>query len=235
MSSKHLKSALTSVDWNANVQTFLASEDIIERVAKANLRIAVWAKQLETADNGNAALSFVREMQTAGHLVAACLSLSLYKAAAGSIRSMLENALYYTYFRSHPKELITLTRNAKYFVDKNEILDFHRNHTVDFSATQQQVSLVGDLESWYSLVSSIVHGQLPGMWNNKVNLADTSHNTKIMEAAVAIFCDGESLVHRLFLCTIARELWDFFSQTAKGQLLTGLDGKFKALLKIDNQ
>lgn len=235
MPSKHLKTALASVDWNANVKVFLENEETTEKVEKANLRIAVWAKQLESADEGNPALSFVREMQTAGHLVAACLSLALYKAAAGSIRSLLENALYYTFFRSHKNELITLARNPKYFVDKNDILEFHKVHTIDFAATQQSLSLVQDLEVWYSHISSIVHGQLPGKWNSQINLADIAHDTKIMAAAVQLFSEGETLVHRLFLCTVSRELWDFFSQTGKAKLIAGLDGKHKDLLKIDSQ
>lgn len=235
MASKHLKNALTAVDWNFNAKTFLADDELVERVATANLRIAVWAKQLEAADAGNAALSFIREMQAAGHLVAACLALALYKAAAGSIRGMLENALYYTFFRSHPKELITLTRNAKYFVDKNEILDFHRTHTAGFIEAQQQLSLIGDVESWYSHVSSIVHGQVPGVWHNQIDLAKTAHSKEVLATAVELFCRGELLAHRLFLCTVSQELWDYFSQTAKTQLLAGLDGKFKALLNIENQ
>lgn len=234
MPAKHLKATLTSINWSENVNSFLDFEKTTVRVENANARIAVWAKQLENADAGNPALSFVREMQTAGHLVAACLSLALYKAAAGSIRSLLENALYYTYFRSHPKELITLTKNPKYYVDKNEILEFHRIHTNGFAASQQQASLVQDLEKWYSLISSIVHGQLPGKWNNQIHLADTKHDIKIMEAAVELFCEGETLVHRLFLCSVSTELWDFFSQTAKSKLMAGLDGKLKNLLKIDS-
>ncbi|WP_157126821.1 hypothetical protein [Burkholderia metallica] len=233
MPSKYLKNALTTVDWNENVKTFISNDMAVEKISNASLRMAIWSKQLEAADQGNPALSFVREMQTAGQLVAASLSLALYRAAAGSIRSMLENALYYTFFRCHAKELETLVRNPKYFIDKNEIIDFHKNHTVDFTQSQQHLSLIGDLETWYSLISSIVHGQLPGIWNNQTELSKTAYDVKILESAVDIFCKGETIVHRLFLCTVARELWDHFSQTSKDKLLSGLDGKAKLILKLD--
>ncbi|MDR6493179.1 hypothetical protein J2797_003075 [Paraburkholderia terricola] len=234
MPPSHLEKALTSVDWNANAKLFLADGARVTAVEQANLRVAVWAKQFEAADQGNPALSFIREMQSAGHVAAACISLALYKAAAGSIRNMAENALYYTYFRSHPKELITLVRNSKYFIDKNEILDFHKLHTADFTAAQQQASLIGDLETWYSLVSSIVHGQLPGIWSGKGMLAATAHDEAVKAASVKVFCEGETLVHRLFLCTSGRELWEYFSQTAKTKLIAGLDGKLKTVLGLDS-
>ncbi len=95
-----LNAALTAVDWNKNVATFLAGSGAATSVAQRNLRIAIWARQLENADKGNPALCFVREMQMAGLYVPALLGLALYKPAASSMRTMVEAGLYYTYFRT---------------------------------------------------------------------------------------------------------------------------------------
>ena len=106
----------------------LKDDEATAKIAAANLRLAVWALQLENADAGNPALSFVREMQIGGQHVTALVALSLYKPAAARIRSVFECALYYTYFRTHPSELQTLIRDPEYFVDKQELIDYHKKH-----------------------------------------------------------------------------------------------------------
>ena len=111
--TKHLAAALNAVDWAANIGAFIDNSADAQAVEDANLRTAVWAKQLEGADHGNPALSFVREMQTAAQGAATLIALGLYKASAASMRSMAEAGLYYTYFRTHPAELATLVRDTK--------------------------------------------------------------------------------------------------------------------------
>jgi hypothetical protein len=110
MSLTQLGNALDTVDWKKNVAVLLADAKPAEALTVANLRLAIWSKQFEDADAGNPALCFIREMQVAGQHVAVLIALSLYKPAAGSIRSVLETGLYYSYFRSHPAELETLAR-----------------------------------------------------------------------------------------------------------------------------
>src|SRR5688572_22701680 len=101
MPSSHLAAGLKAVDWRGNVDTFIKDAGAAELVAKSQLRLATWAKQFENIEKKNPALCFVREMQVAGHQVAALIALGLYKSAAGGIRSSVENALYFTYFRLH--------------------------------------------------------------------------------------------------------------------------------------
>lgn len=228
-----LGAALAAVDWNRNVSDFLKDAKLTEAIATANFRLAVWAKQFENIDKDNPALSFIREMQVSGHYVAALTALSLYKAAAASMRTMLETALYYSYFRTHPSELATLARDSNFFVVKADLLEFHKQHTPDFPALQQKLGLVVKLNAWYGFVSSITHGQIPGEWVEHKSLADMKHNKSALDIVVTTFCEGEELVHRLFLCTVGRVLWDTFSTPAKKYLIKGLHGDVKAALGLD--
>lgn len=232
MPSKSLSEAVTSVDWNQNVQTFLTKPGAVDSIAKANLRLATWAQQLETADKGNPALCFIREMQVASHHVTALVALSLYKSAAGSMRAVLETALYYSYFRTHPSELATLVRETDFFLFQSDIIEYHKTHTRDFSALQNKFGFIGKLKAWYGYVSSVIHGQIPGTWGSYTSFSDFKH-TIVLDEVAKTFCDGEELVHQLFLCTVGRELWDAFSTTAKKKLAAGLHGDVKTALGID--
>lgn len=233
MPSKYLEAGLNAVDWQKNVADFLALPNAKDEISKANLRIAIWAKQFEKIDHGNPALCFVREMQIAGQDVAAASALSLYKCAASSIRNIVETALYYSYFRNHPKELETLVRDSKYYLSKEDILEYHKKHTPNFLKHQEKLNLIGKLNPWYSNVSAIVHGQIPGAWIEHKALSEISLNTTTLNVVVKTFCDGEEIVHLLFLCTTGHELWDFFSSSAKKELIHGLSGEIKATLGLD--
>jgi hypothetical protein len=172
-------------------------------------------------------------MQASAHMVVSLAALSLYKAAAASLRSCVETALYYTYFRTHPAELVTLIRDPKYFISKAEVIDYHKLHTIDFGVLQREIDLVGRLDRWYSFVSAIVHGQVPGKWLHQKSFADIKHNKDLEKVVVATFIEGSKIIHDLFLCVLGKELWDTFTPSGKRQLLAGVDGKFKAVLALD--
>jgi hypothetical protein len=233
MPAKKLEAALKAVNWNENVASFLTDAGLVQAVAQCNYRLALWCGQFEASDEGNPALPFIREMQTAGHSVAALLALGLYKPAAASMRTVLETALYYTYFRSHIVELATLVRDSQFFLYKQDILDYHGLHTPGFKGLQAMLGLVGDLNSWYSRISALVHCQVPGGWSQRQGLAATKHDSAILALVGQEFVTCESVVHRLFLCTAGRELWGTFSHTAKRYLIKGLTGDVKTALALD--
>jgi len=232
MAYEKLKKALFSVDWNANVKAFLDDERALaEKMAQCNLRLAIWAKQFEKIDKGNPALPFIREMQLAASDVVTLTSLALYKPAAASMRTMLESALYYTYFRHHPAELATLVRNTAFYVEKSELLDYHKTHTPNFS--EQAFGLIDKLNKWYKRISSLAHGQKPGDWRTHRALAETQHVKKTLPIVVETFAEGVEIVHDLFLSTVGKALWNDFSSEAKRELIKGISGEKKTILGLD--
>lgn len=234
MHSAKLLEAVGSVDWNANVALFSKLDNDVSQISAANYRLAVWSKELETLDVTVPAICFVREMQIAGQNTAAALSLALYKLAAGSMRTVLETALYYTYFRTHTSELATLSRDDKYFITKQDVLDYHKTHTSRFTELQMKVNLVGRLNTWYSKVSAVVHGQIPGAWIKHSALKDIACDEALLNEATKTFVEGEEVVHLLLLITVGRENWDSFSKHAKTVLLKGLTGEVKTLIGLDS-
>lgn len=158
MTQEKLKKALLSVNWGLNVDRFVEEASLSGIVSNCNLRLAVWSKQFEINDKDNPALSFIREMQTAGHHVAALTALALYKPAAASMRTILETALYYTYFRTHISELSTLVRNPRYFVYKSTLIDYHKIHTPNFTNLQNHFALIKSLNEWYNVKWGQIYG-----------------------------------------------------------------------------
>jgi len=233
MTVAKLSSALSAVDWNNNVQVFLKDTKSAEIVADVSMKLAVWARQLETVDHENPSISFIREMQISSQQVAALTALALYKTAAGAMRSMFENALYYTYFRTHLSELETLVRDPAYFVDKRQLIEYHKTHTVRFTELQSKLGLITRLNTWYSKVSAIVHGQIPGKWTEHKTLSDIKHIEATRALVVEVFREGGDLVHCLFLCTVGQNFWDVFSTPSKKMLLAGLSGDLKKALMLD--
>ena len=214
--------AVQSVKWDHNVSNFAAAGVSKERVATAAHMLALWSKQLETADHGNRALTFVREMQLQAQYGAALITLGLYKPAAANMRAVLESAMYYTYFRTHPTELETLIRSPKYFLDKSTVVKFHNAHTVSFGDKEKSIKLSERLEQWYSSTSAIIHGQIPGKWVKAASLKDVAFDKAICEDAVTAFEAAAELVHGLFLCTVDLVVWYQFSKPSKNELLKSL-------------
>lgn len=227
-----LISSVSSVDWAKNISSFASIDGLIERVGRTNYRIAIWAKQLETADSQNSALTFFREAQIQGYYAATLISLALYKPAASAMRGMFESALYYSYFRSHPAELNTLIRDPKFFVDKAAILNFHKKHSVNFLAKQEPLGLLSAIENWYGVLSALVHGQIPGKWVTHKQLSDITFNESVCNDVIATFEEGEQLIHWFLLCTIDTTRWYMFSKLAKDQLLKGLPKDTKLALGL---
>src|SRR5258708_22646267 len=186
-----LKKALRAIDWKAHISEFLADEEASSRASECNLRIAIWSRQLDRLDEGNPALPFIREMQSAGHFVSALLALALYRPAAAAIRGSLEAALYYTYFRAHPRELATLVRNDKFYVSKGDILEYHKLHSPRFSECQNALNLNDRLTAWYGRLSAILHGQIPGMWHYQRALSNLGPDPTLRLHVIDMFCDGE--------------------------------------------
>lgn len=231
--SEALGNALKSVDWDLNISEFIGEADILNGIDAALRRMAVWSKQLENIDSSNPAISFIRAMQSSAHHAICTTSLGLYRASAGSIRSIVENALYYSYFRVHPAELASLVNNPSYYISKAEIIEFHLSHTPGFKLFQSKMGLVARTEKWYSEISAIVHGQLPGVWQKGRGISDTSFNLETLKEVSAHFVAAEMIVHEFFLITLAKFHWDDISFTAKKALLKGMDGEKKALLQLD--
>lgn len=233
MTKSSLPTVIAGVSWTTNIHAAFSDKLMLAKLEAALLRIAVWSKQLEVCNEGNPALCFVREMQVAAQQSAALLGLCIYKASAASARTILETCLYYTYFRTHPQELTSLIRVKKFFVTKSEILDYHRQHTASFMNFQEVFGLLGNLETWYSSVSAVVHGQIPGAWNAHTSLSDICFCAETHALALNTILSGEELVHQILLCTAGQDFWPGFAPDAKRFLLKGLAGDRRAALCLD--
>lgn len=230
-----LPTVLKSVDWSKNIENAFADAKSLESIEFCLKRIAVWSKQFEIADDNNPALCFLREMQISAQHGAALIGLCLYKPSAASARALIETCLYYTYFRTHSVELASLIRSEKYYITKNEVLEYHRAHSPNFTMYQEAFGLLTKLEKIYSLMSAVIHGQLPGSWNEHSALHQIAFAQKTNKLAVDGFLASEEVVHQLLLCTVGKSLWPSFAPDAKLFLLKSLPGDKRSLLQLDSR
>jgi hypothetical protein len=149
MSHKKLLDALSNFDWGKNLESFSKNIPAMTKVYECNYKLAIWSKQFENVDSKNPALSFIREMQNAGYHVVILISLALYKPAAASMRIVFETALFYSFFRTHLCELSTLIRDENYFMQKADIINYHKIHTDKFIELQSKFNLINRLDKWY--------------------------------------------------------------------------------------
>lgn len=226
-----LVAAVAGVNWSANAKAF-ASGSAKDVIANHAHRLALWSKHLEVADTGNPALVFVREMQAQAQCAATLIALAMYKSAAGAMRAMFESGLYYSYFRSHHLELKTLVRDPQYYIDKKIIIQFHNAHTPGFKAKQEALGFVSTLDKWYSSISGVIHGQIPGKWVTSHRIQDIAFKVEICAEATTEFGTASDLVHKLMLCTLDMDRWYRFTQSAKSELLKGLAPDKKQILAL---
>lgn len=231
----NLETILVGIDWKKNIHNSLGSENTLSNIDEAALRLAVWSKQLEEADIGNPALSFVREMQHSFQHSGALIGLCLYKPSAASSRTFLESCLYFSYFRTHLEELETLVSDSKYYIGKSEILAYHKQHTSGFKERQEALGLITRLDTWYSKTSAVVHGQIPGAWNAHNDLVQTGFSKNVHDLALNTLLQGTKLVNDILLCTVASRLWNCFASDAKTFLMKGIVGEKRELIGLDSR
>lgn len=233
--SDFLKSALGAIDSNSLIAEFVSDRAVVECVADSCELLALWCNELISCDPENLACPFLMEIQRASHDVAALLALALYVPAAASMRASCEAALYYSYFRTHSTELATLASCPSYFISKKEIIEFHKDHTVGYQKGHKIFGFPGILDRWYSQTSAIIHGQLPGTWGRRLALADTRHDSIILNTAVTEFRVGVSIINLFLLMTAGFENWSNIHHTAKMRFLKGLSPEDRAALCLDGK
>lgn len=224
-----LDAILTGIDWNDSVASFAAQHQVVERYQRGCHLLAVWVHELRFQEPTNPATPFLMEMQASAGTAPTCASLGLYKPAAASMRAAVENALYFSFFVNHPVELQTQLRRDDYYESKKTIIEYHKKHSIGFNEKQQAVGLLSELDSWYSEISAIIHGQKPGIWSTR-GISNTAFNSKLDQLSVDAFSRCISIINMLFLIVIEDELWDGFNPRSRGLFLKGYSKQKKQII-----
>lgn len=227
------KKNISSIEWVKIIEKTLKDDNDIVALYDSLKCLKTWLHEIESFDIDNPALCFAREMQLSSQHAALLISLALYKPAAASMRSALENCLYYTYFRNHPIELQTQALPNKYYITKKDVLEFHKIHTIRFNEMQQTLGLLSELEETYSYLSQIVHGQIPGIWGKISSIREIDFNEDINKQAIATLEKTKNIIVNFLICTISTENWNSFSKDSKKMFLKGIPGDKKKSLSLD--
>ena len=226
--------AISNPKWNENVQAFLKQKTLINGLDTECQLMARWVVDLYKFDPKCNANGFIFQLLSSSQHVIALASLGLFTPAAGSLRGMLESALYFVYFRTHPTELNTLFRDKDYYIQKSDILQYLNDHIPDYKIKQAALSLNTELNSWYKEVSSVIHAQIPGNWGGPKDLSSTEFNEIYVKNVTDMHSKAVSLINRLLLCTVAPDIWGQSSPENRKLFLKSLPTTTKQVLKLDS-
>ena len=224
-----ISDALANIEWKKSADKFTADTESLNQIERGCRLVTIWNHELSFQYHRNPALPFLQEMKASLFFVPACFAVGLYKPGASSMRSAVENALYFSYFCDHEVELRTLVSDKSFYLSKSKIIDYHILHTPFFKSKQDVFGLSSELDSWYREISAIIHGQIPGVWSSK-SLKDTSHDDKSLKLALREFSRAIQIINYTFLLTTSSEVWDGMSSSARQFLLHGMSAARKTIL-----
>lgn len=230
---KTLFEALEKPDWGSNVRTLLKEKQLIESLDAECKLLALWLLGFIKHDKNCKANAFAFQMVSSSQHAIALASLGLYTPAAGSLRGMLESALYFLYFRSHPIELDTLVRDVDFYLQKSDVLQFFIKHVPDFQTKQACFGLTSEITIWYKNVSSVIHAQIPGSWGGPRDLNSVSQDLDSAKNIAQFHSKATVIINQLFLVVIGSEIWGSLSIDSRKIFLKGISSQTKQVLKLD--
>lgn len=226
-----MSDVICSVNWNENCNLSKNENALFSKAEVSLIKLANWCKQIENIYSGNIALPFIREAQLSAQDFCCLVSLGLYKTSASSLRTILESFLYFSYFKDHLVELQSLSEVDSYYISKQDVLDYHCQHTREYKEKARISGLSSRLAAIYGKISAIVHGQMPGVWHSSSCLSDKKFDAKLAEEAIFDFNDLIEIINLFMLIIISDEDWLNIDQKIKAVLLRGLTGKTKDMIQ----
>ncbi|EIA1590742.1 hypothetical protein ACP1UU_004483 [Vibrio alginolyticus] len=231
MSTPWVENAITSIDWNKIVSESMANKKQIS-VLESELEILqYWLRELINFHSKNRALPFLYEGHSSINDFSCAISLGLYKLSASSIRTILEAFLNFSYYKDHSVELTTLVKNNSFYLGKKDIIEYHKLHTLLFNERSEQLNTVDLLNKLYKEVSQIIHGQVPGKWNNCSKLDETSYQSEMLDATITMFSRLVKIINIFLISSLSDEEWNSLNVRSKSLFLKGLTSEKKLKLQ----
>lgn len=226
-----LQDKLAQIDWTAITTNSLKENSGFSDIQASCKVMTTWLNELCELYEGNYALSFLKEAYVSINDYSTSMSIALYKLSAASMRTILESILYYSYFKDHPKELHTLINDSSYYLTRSDILEYHYKHTNNFKVGSRELNLISSMDNFYSEVSAIIHGQIPGVWQPNVKLDNRSHCKKTFNASVEHFKSLASIINHFLILHLTEEEWQSINIRSRELFLKGLKPQAKITIK----
>lgn len=226
-----LQNKLAQINWGAIVDDSLNEDSGFSDIQTSCKIITTWLNELCDLYENNYALSFLKEAHVSINDYCTSMSIALYKLSAASMRTILESILYYSYFKDHPKELHTLINDSSYYLTRSDILEYHYKHTHNFKNACKELNLISSMDNFYSEVSAIIHGQIPGVWQPNVNLDNRSHCSQTFSCSIEHFKTLVRIINHFLILHLTEEEWQSINIRSRELFLKGLKPKTKKEIK----
>ena len=229
MSTPWVENAIKQVDWNDIVSKSVANTSQITKIEEDLEVLQYWLRELINKHSENRALPFLYEANSSINDFCSSSSLGLYKLSASSIRTILEAFLNFSYYKDHPVELTTLVHNDSFYLGKKEIIDYHSLHSLGFGQRADELNAIDLLNTLYKEVSQIIHGQVPGKWNNCSTLNEIAYKEEMLLIAFEAFERLVRVINLFHVSSLSDEEWNGLNIRSRSLFLKGFsrDKKLK--------
>ena len=217
-----ISSAIKSVNWNGIAESTVAQDEVVAQLEKNLEVLQYWIQELINNNEGNRALPFLYEAHSSMNDFCSSISLGLYKLSASSIRTILEAFLNFSYYKDHPVELTTLINNNSFYLGKSEIIDYHSLHSPGFSQRSSELNTLDFLNTLYKEVSQIIHGQIPGKWNNCSTLNDTKFDDDMLKITTETFARLVKIINLFHISYLSDNEWGNMNIRSRSLFLKGI-------------
>lgn len=91
--------------------------------------------------------------------ILALVPLCFYRQSYNSMRLLIEEILAWSFFESHPIEFKTSIKSSDYWVGREEIFKFHKQHTWQNYRNIEKMGIWANINRLYSQLSRYMHAQ----------------------------------------------------------------------------
>lgn len=198
----------------ADLTAALSQADVQDLTAAFD-RTRLWCRYLVDHYADEDASAVLHALYSSMTEVCILAPLGLYNAAYAALRRILDLAISFSYYVSHPVELHTVVSTGNSWVGRSGALEWHMEFTPNFRAAADALNVMAAWKEEYSKLSLFVHS-IPGpSWKSLRDMKPWTFSAAKYNAVVeeAIVVDG--LINKLWLAVFTRDMAGMNAADAK--------------------
>lgn len=199
-------------------------ESVVRSISKNSKLIVLWLPYLSTFQKTGTADDLLTGLQSSIVEAAACAALGLIRPALFSMRTEIDLALSWIFFKDHSIEWLTVNQTGEGFKLKKEILEYLDKNYIGFKARHgilNEIKTRKEIDT-YRLLSAHIHAQSKVTMPNAINLAEVVKSEKLGKECALIASEVDEYISDILFCIYA-EKWT----ALPALLIASINSRFK--------
>lgn len=207
-----------------------------QEIENNSLLLLAWIEYLHKFHITGTANELLSAIHSSIMETASCISLGLVRPALFSMRSQIDLALFWLYFKDHSVEWDHVNKTGDGFKLKKEILEYLRTHDKGFDNRYGILKLISTRHEvdTYRLLSAHIHGQSKPVLPATTQLQDVVRDITICNECAVVAKETAEYINDIMISVYANK-WQslpelittsteqrFLSQAQKKQFFEGI-------------